>query len=298
MKISEALTKARKALDQISDSRKISKSVSTSKLDSLILLTHAFFVLGKTLTKEQIIFNPDLQLNQKTQEVFFKLIARRANREPVSQIIGKKEFFGEDFLINSDVLDPRPDSETLIELALKTFPLKNHRLKILELGVGSGCLVITLLKNLENALATAIDISCQALEVAQKNATKHRVENRLKLLQSDLFSNIYGFSKKDRKFDLVVSNPPYINSGDIENLQDEVRIYEPRIALDGGIDGLDFYRRIAANVQNFLRPKGKIIVEIGAGQELEIIKIFAANNFILEASKPDLAGIQRALCFS
>ncbi len=285
MKISDALSQARQKLD--------SKGVSNSKLDSLILLTHTFFVLKENFTKEQIIFNPDLELEPEQYKVFFELINRRANREPVSQIIGKREFFGEEFLVNSNVLDPRPDSETLIELVLKKFWQQNQKLKILELGVGSGCLIITLLKAFDNAEATAVDISQKALEIAQKNAINHQVQNRLNLLESDLFQKI----SASKKFDLIISNPPYIASKEIELLQDEVKIYEPRTALDGGLDGLDFYRRIAAKAKNFLNPSGKIILEIGISQKEEIEKIFTEKKFTLEESKQDLAGIERTLCF-
>jgi release factor glutamine methyltransferase len=285
MKIAEALSQARKDLD--------SKGVSNSKLDSLVLLTHTFFMLKIPFSKEQIIFNPNFELSDSQQETFFELIQRRAKREPVSHILGKREFFGEDFIVSSDVLDPRPDSETLIELVLKIFPDKNAKLKILELGVGSGCLIITLLKALKNAEAIAIDISQKALEICQKNTANHQVQNRLKLLKSNLFEAL----NSSEKFDLIISNPPYIASIEIEDLEPEVKIYEPKTALDGGLDGLDFYRKIAAAAENFLQPKAKIILEIGYNQHQEITKIFTEKNFILTASELDLSGVVRVLCF-
>ena len=264
MKISEALSQSRKDLDI--------KGVRNSKLDCLILLTHAL-----CCSKEYIIFNPDAELNIEQQEVFLKMVKRRAAREPVSHIIGKREFFGEDFFVSCDVLDPRPDSESLIELVLENFLQKNNQLKILELGVGSGCLIITLLKAYKSALGVGIDISEKALKIAEKNAAIHQVQDRLQLLQSDLFSALniskqvqdddigslkispFFFARHSEfdsgsmrsqsvenflKFDLIISNPPYIASQEIENLEPEVKTYEPLLALDGGVDGFDFYRKI------------------------------------------------------
>jgi release factor glutamine methyltransferase len=279
VKISEALVKARQDLD--------SKGVSNSKLDVLILLSHALL-----FSKEQIIFNPDLELNPAQQKSFFDLILRRAAREPVSQIIGKREFFGEDFFVSKDVLDPRPDSESLIELVLKNF-LKDQKLTILELGVGSGCLIITLLKALKIADGAGVDISDKALEVCKKNAEHHQVHNRLRLMKSDLFSGL----KPLEKFDLIISNPPYISSSVIENLEPEVRIYEPRTALDGGVDGLDFYRKISAQAKNFLNKNGQIILEIGFDQKEKVIEIFSEKEFLLIDSKSDLSGVTRVLRF-
>ncbi|MBP7710053.1 MAG: peptide chain release factor N(5)-glutamine methyltransferase [Rickettsiales bacterium] len=281
MKISSALAQARLELD--------SKGVSSSKLDSLILLSHALLV-----SKEQIIFNPDRELNEAQQKVFFDLIKRRAAREPVSHLINKREFFGEDFFVSKDVLDPRPDSESLIELVLKKLPDKNQKLKILEIGVGSGCLVITLLKAFQMADAIGVDISEEALKICQKNAETHQVQNRLNLKKSDLFSAL----NPNEKFDLIISNPPYIPSQEIETLEPEVKNHEPRTALDGGADGLDLYKKIAASAKNFLKKDGKIILEIGFGQQKDVTKIFADNGLLLIDSRRDLSGIERALCFN
>ncbi len=280
MKISSALAQARLELD--------SKGVSSSKLDSLILLSHALSV-----SKERVIFNPDLEIDAAEQKVFFDFIARRASREPVSHIINRREFFGEDFFVSKDVLDPRPDSESLIELVFKTFLDKNQKLKILEVGVGSGCLIITLLKAYKAAEATGVDISEKALKVCQKNSETHQVKNRLNLQQSDLFSAL----NHDEKFDLIISNPPYIPSQDIEDLEPEVRIHEPRNALDGGLDGLDFYKKIADQSGNFLKKNGKVIVEIGISQKDEITKIFTQKNSVLVDLGFDLSEVVRVLSF-
>lgn len=280
MKISSALTQARLELD--------SKGVSNSKLDSLILLSHALFV-----SKEWIIFNPDHQLSELQQEVFFNLILRRASREPVSHLINKREFFGEDFFVNKNVLDPRPDSESLIELVFKNFSNKNQKLKILEIGVGSGCLIITLLKAFQEADAIGLDISEEALKICRQNSAIHQVASRLNLKKSDLFAAL----KMGEEFDLIISNPPYIASQEIETLEPEVKKYEPRIALDGGVDGLDFYKKIAATAKNFLKKDGKIILEIGFGQEKNVTNIFESEGFFSRESGLDLSGVVRNLCF-
>ncbi len=316
MKISDALSQSRKDLDI--------KGVSNSKLDCLILLTHAL-----SCSKEHIIFNPDAELNIEQQEFFFKMVKRRAAREPVSHIIGKREFFGEDFFVSCDVLDPRPDSESLIELVLENFQQKNNSLKILELGVGSGCLIITLLKAYKSAVGIGVDISKKALKIARENAATHQVQDRLQLLQSDLFSTLKiskqvqdddigslqnsslfvnhpefdsGFIQSQSaenllKFDLIISNPPYIASQEIETLEPEVKTYEPRLALDGGVDGFDFYRKIAAESKNFLKENGRVILEIGINQQEKIIEFFIKNEFQLIEMKSDLSGIIRSLCF-
>lgn len=281
MKISDLLAQAKNQLEN--------SGVGSSKLDSLVLLTHALSV-----SKEQIIFNPDLEPEQTLQEKFWQMIARRAKREPVSHIIGKREFYGHDFFVTSDVLDPRPDSESLIELVLKKFPQKNSELKILEVGTGSGCLVITLLRLYESSFANGVDISEKALEICRKNAGANQVQNRLELFQSDLFSSLTA----DKKFDLIISNPPYIPSKDVLELEAEVKNFEPHLALDGGADGLDFYRAIAQTAPNFLQKNGRIILEIGFDQKDAVVKIFESENFIFEESQADLAGISRALCFN
>lgn len=280
MRISEALNIAK---SQLRDCK-----IVNFGLDSILLLA---FVL-KT-NKEFIIFNSEKELSKKDEIDFFKLVERRKNFEPISHLIQKREFYGIDFFVNPNVLDPRPDSENLIELILKYYQKNNSSLNILELGVGSGCLIITLLTNLPNSFGTAIDISKEALEVALKNAKTHRIENKLQFLESDLFSNI-----PDVEFDIIISNPPYIPSKEISNLQAEVRIYEPLLALDGGINGLDFYKRIAELSQKFLKKDGKIFLEIGYGQKKEVEEIFIKNNFELIEVKKDLSNIDRALCLS
>jgi release factor glutamine methyltransferase len=264
------------------------KFLDIVSLDVVILLSHSL-----SCSKEEIIFNPNFELNLQQQKNFFELIERRKKREPIAQIIGRKEFFGEDFLVNKYVLTPRPDSETLIELILKNFPDRNQKLEILEVGVGSGCLIITLLKYYPNWLGIGLDISQNAINICQNNIKKHFISKRLQLVKSDLFSAL----NNHQEFDLIISNPPYIEKGEIENLSPEVKIYEPIIALDGGEDGLDFYRRIAFSAAKFLKDNGRIILEIGYGQKERVIEIFNKKNLIFINSKSDLSGIERVLEF-
>lgn len=268
-------------------------AISSAALDTIILL-------AKTLncTKEQIIFNPDLVLDTSQTDNFFSLIALRAKRIPISHLTGIREFFSLNYKVTSNVLDPRPDSESLIELAFEIFPLakyaKKPDFKILEIGSGSGCLVITLLKYYNLAKAVASDISNKALDICHDNAVFHQVDQRLTLLNSDLFNNL----TSENKFDLIISNPPYIPSNDIELLAPEVKLYEPRIALDGGKSGLDFYYKIAAKAREFLKPDGKILLEIGDTQQEKIVEIFNQQQFTLRGSKKDLSAIVRSLCFN
>lgn len=280
MKISDLLALAENQL--------INAGVSNSKLDALVLLTHALSV-----SKEQIIFYPDFEPAENLQKKFLNFIERRTKREPVSQIIGFREFYGYNFTVTKDTLDPRPDSESLIELVLKKFPQHQDPLQILELGTGTGCLIITLLQLYQNAKGFGVDISTAALEICRQNLAKHQLTHRLEITKSDLFSAL----NYNQKFNLIISNPPYIPSSDINHLQEEVKKFEPRFALDGGIDGLDFYRKIAKTAPLFLQKQGRVIVEIGFGQENDVIRIFSDCDFAFEETKHDLASIPRALSF-
>jgi release factor glutamine methyltransferase len=277
MKIFDALKIARGELSR--------SGVNTAFLDSLLLMSHT-----TSSCKEKIIFNPELKLTKCEADIFFSLVARRSKREPISHIIQNREFFGVDFFVNKFVLDPRPDSETLIELALKLFDGKKE-LSILDIGTGSACLIIALLQQFQNAKAVAVDIDENALLVAKKNAATHKLSDKIEFICCDLFAKI------DGKFDLIISNPPYIKSSEIKKLENEVRLYEPILALDGGDDGLDFYRKIANNSADFLKEGGVVILEAGYDQKLTVEEIFLENNFQLKSYKKDLGGIDRALCF-
>jgi release factor glutamine methyltransferase len=259
------------------------EDVPDSKLDARLLLQHA---MG--LTHEQIISDPDLEIVNDHAEIFRRLINRRAAHEPVSRILGTREFYGRTFEVSPAVLDPRADTETLIAAAL-TLPRPK---RILDLGTGSGILAITLLAEWPSAKAVAVDLSPDALAVATRNADLHDVGDRLQLVRSNWFENVAGH------FDLIVSNPPYIPTRDISGLEPDVRTYDPHLALDGGVDGLNPYRKIAAHAASYLNPQAHVMVEIGAGQSSDIISIFRGEGFADAGQWIDLGGHTRVLAFN
>lgn len=263
-------------------------SVASPILDSRLLLS---FVTS--LSKEDIIFkSSQLNISENQRQRYLDLIYKRAKKIPLSHLTNQREFFANNFYVDENVLDPRPDSEALIEMVINEFE-KISFLNICEIGCGSGCLIISLLKHFKNWHGLAIDISNKALIVAKNNAINNQVSTRINFLESNLFKNFCD----DQIFDIIISNPPYIPSNDIENLQDEVRLYEPRIALDGGFDGLEFYRNIANQSRKFLKNNGNIFLEIGYNQHQDVKKIFENNNFKFINFKKDLSGIIRVLQF-
>ncbi len=260
--------KIKELLDYSSNFLKNAKILSYD-LDALLILCNSLGV-----TKEEIVFSKvEDDLVQKNLEKIKSLLVRRSNKEPLSHIVGYRDFYDDKFLVNQDVLDPRPDSEILIESIFNVFINKNSSIKALELGVGSGCLLLSVLKKFVNASGVGVDISKKALNVARKNAHKMNLEDRINFINSNWFKNI-----KDQEFDLIISNPPYIESEQIDSLQEEVKNFEPRIALDGGFSGLDCYKEIASDVNKFLKKEGYLFLEIGIGQEKEVIKIFQDSN--------------------
>lgn len=263
-------------------------SVASAILDAKILIQHV-----SSLSREDIVFKAShLNLSEHQQKKFFDLIQQRAKKIPLTHLTNNREFFANNFYVDENVLDPRPDSEALIEMIIEKFD-KVSSLNICEIGSGSGCLIISLLKHFENWFGLALDISAKALLIAKKNAEINQVLSRINFIQSDLFSNL----PNEKIFDIIISNPPYIPTNEIENLQDEVRLYEPRIALDGGCDGLDFYRKIAEKSQKYLKNHGDIFLEIGYNQHQDVKNIFENNNFKFINFKKDLSGIIRILQF-
>jgi release factor glutamine methyltransferase len=209
----------------------------------------------------QIIARPEQQLSGDTQAKLQAMLARRCAREPLSRILGEREFYGRRYALSSATLDPRPDSETLIEAALDIAAREGWRerpIRILDIGTGTGCLLLTLLAELPLATGLGTDISAAALQTAALNAASLDVASRATFTLADMLDGI------DGPFDLIISNPPYIARGDIASLSSEVREFDPHAALDGGPDGLDFYRRIAAGLERVLR--GSAVLEVGAGQ--------------------------------
>jgi release factor glutamine methyltransferase len=243
------------------------------------------FALAKT--KTFLIAHPEYELTADEETAFQSFLERRANREPFQYITGKQEFYGLDFIVTPDVLIPRPETEMIVENALEILKLRKSS-HFCEVGVGSGCISVAILHNAPTSSAIALDISEKALKVAKLNAENHRVSDRLDLKFSDVFSRL-----ADEKFDLIVSNPPYIPREDIENLQAEVRDFEPLNALTDGGKGLSIIERIITDAPQFLKPRGFLLIEIGIGQADHVREIFAAKIWRTIEILPDLQGIPR-----
>lgn len=261
--------------------------IDSYNIDARILLEHCL-----NATREQLIANKNKCLEENELNAFNILKDRRKSREPISLIIGKKEFWGHDFATNKHTLDPRPDSETLIETVIGLYSNRAKKLSILDLGTGTGCLLLSLLSEYPNSLGLGVDISQEALNLAVKNSESLGLERRGKFILSNWDEKIEG------NFDIIISNPPYIKSEDIKALEPEVSNFDPLSALDGGEDGLSEYRKIASFVPSLLKENGTIILEIGEGQEQDVQKIFETENLKLTEQKKDLAGIIRCLIFS
>ncbi len=279
MKISEALAYGQEKLKEA--------EIPTASLDARILLCEAL-----SFSREKLISSYNDSISEDKQNYYNFLIERRLVREPVSKIVGVKEFWGMDFEVTQDVLDPRPDSEIIIEAVLKSFPQKDYPYRVCDLGVGSGCLIISLLKEYPKSLGVGVDISNEALAVAKKNAEKNKIDNRLSLFFSNWCASIYD------RFDVVVSNPPYIAEKDKFFLEREVYGFDPHQALFGGEDGLDCYRAIAGSLKNILKSDGCAFIEIGYNQRDDVVQIMESNALTLKGEYNDLAGITRCLVFS
>jgi release factor glutamine methyltransferase len=261
--------------------------VEDAEIDARALLGHAL-----ELDRAQLISQSHRILEAREIEVASALAARRLKREPVARIVGRKEFWDQMLQVTPDVLVPRPETETLVEAALDFVVrggLRMEKLRILDIGTGSGALLLALLGELPNATGIGTDISAGALEVARGNAERNGLAARSSFVECNIGEGVQGL------FDLIVSNPPYIPRGDIAALLPEVRDYDPVVALDGGADGLDAYRAIATEARRLLAPGGRLIVELGMGQEPAVRALFTKAGFSVGEARRDLAGIPRAL---
>jgi release factor glutamine methyltransferase len=217
------------------------------------------------------------------------LMQRRMTGESVARIIGEREFYGLAFALNGATLEPRPETELLVDMALDALPKGGH---LLDMGTGTGCIPIAVLANRADARGVATDLSAEALVAARGNAERHDVADRLIFCEGSWFAAL---ASEDGRFDLIVSNPPYINSAVIETLADEVKSFDPRLALDGGPDGLAPYRVIAEQAGNWLKPGGRVLVEIGYDQGGAVAGLFAAAGFSGIAVHQDLNGLDRVV---
>ena len=258
--------------------------VDTPELDARILMGAS---LG--MTREHMLIHATARLNQAQVGRVLGFIARRVDREPVSRILGRREFWSLDFHLSPATLDPRPDSETLIDEALAGIPDRKAPLSVLDLGTGTGCLLLALLSELPNAAGTGIDRSEEAVATATANARRLGFGQRARFAAGD-----WGAGLSER-FDLVVSNPPYIPEAEIETLAPEVVRFDPMAALAGGPDGLDAYRTIVAQLSNLLKSNGKVIFEVGAGQAADVAALLVTAGFSGIGTRRDLAGVERAV---
>lgn len=261
--------------------------IEDADADARILLAHALH-----LDRAQLLAQSDRLLEAREIDTVLPLAARRLKREPVARILGRKEFWSLPLGLTPDVLVPRPETETIVEAALDRVlrgGLRLERLRVLDIGTGSGALLLALLKEMPNATGTGTDIDAGALACARANAERHNLAGRCSFVAGDMAAGLAG------PFDLIVSNPPYVARGEIARLEPEVRDYDPKLALDGGEDGLDAYRAIAAAAPRLLAPDGRLIVELGAGQELSVRALFTNTGLAIVTVRNDLSGIPRAL---
>lgn len=261
--------------------------VEEAEPDARILVGHALH-----LDRARLIAQSDRILEAREVTVISALAARRLRREPVSRILGQKEFWSLPIAVTPDVLVPRPETETVVEAALDFVVrggLRMEKLRVLDIGTGSGALLLALLRELPNASGTGTDISSAALRVARANAGRCGLDTRCSFVACDIASGVQG------AFDLVVSNPPYIERDEIGTLAPEVRDYDPQIALAGGEDGLDAYRAIADEAKRIVAPGGRLFVELGVGQEAAVCALFTNSGLVPGTARKDLAGIPRVL---
>ncbi len=252
------------------------------------------FSAATGLSHEDIIRDPDAAIRPEQAQAFTAMIARRVAHEPVSRILGRREFWSLDFEITPDTLDPRADSETLISAALSMIEDRGRALRVLDIGTGSGCLLLALLSEFPRAYGTGIDISRGALDVAHRNALRLGFSGRAKFIRCDVQSASW-LEQTGGPFDIVISNPPYIENAVIAELAPEVTLFDPFTALAGGVDGLDFYRMITISLVHLLCPDGLVIFEAGAGQAEAVQMLLRQAGLAVSAPHHDLGGVARAV---
>lgn len=264
--------------------------IENAKLDAEVLLLH-------TLKKDKsfLITGSNLKIPKDMREFYQGLVEQRAEGKPVQYIIGEKEFMALPFKVNEKVLIPRADTETMVELAIEELEKRKPGfwgLKVLDLCCGSGAIAVSIAQYIKKIKVTASDISEEALSVARENAAMNQVGKKIKFVQGDLLAPF----KKKPKFDMIISNPPYIKTDIIDTLQKEIKHYEPRTALDGGEDGLDFYRRILPDAAKMLKNNGILLMEIGHDQAEDVRKITEeTENYTDIQILQDLSGLDRIL---
>ena len=275
MNISEAIKRGGNILKK--------NGIKTYKLDCEILISQVF-----KKNRIDMILNSSKKLSDKQIILFNDLIEQRSKKKPVAYLVGKKEFWKYEFEVNKDVLIPRPDTEILIEQTLK---ITNHkpRLEILDIGIGSGCILLTLLKERKSYHGTGIDISKKTLDICRVNAKKLNLFNRIRLFKSDVDNFSFG------KYDLIISNPPYIKKFDLKYLEKDIYDYEPKSALDGGLDGLLQIKKVIINSSKLIKKNGILILEIAFNQTDRVKKILKDNGYFIRDVVKDLAKNNRCI---
>ena len=259
--------------------------IETNSLDARIILREIF-----NFDEKELILNSDLILSESKISKVQKIITRRLNFEPVSKIFGKRDFYNSTFSISDDVLDPRPETENIVEIA-NNFILEKGYESFIDLGTGSGCIILSILKENKNLTAVGVDISIDAINIAKKNSKDMNLEKRSSFLVSNWLSLIYS------SYDLIISNPPYIPSDEIITLSKTVKNFDPIISLDGGQDGLKCYKEIAQDINRVINKNGRVILEIGYNQAHDVIKIFESKEFKLLKIYNDINDLNRILTF-
>ena len=260
-----------------------SKFIVSANLESEILMAEAI-----KKNRKFVILNSNFTINKKDLKNFYKLIKKRSIREPIAYITNKKSFWSSEFFVTRDTLIPRPDTELIIENILKLTKNKNS-LRILDIGIGSGCILLSILKEKKNFYGTGIDISKKCLKISKINAINLQVDQRLKLLKTDVDKFI------SSKYDLIVSNPPYIVKSKLKYLDRDVVKYEPNIALNGGLDGLSEIRKVIKKSSELIKKKGKLILEIGFDQKNKVINLLKKEGFYINNTFKDLANNDRCI---
>lgn len=266
----------------------IKKTLQKADINNPQLVARTFIKEATGLSDADFIAEPDHPVTPEQQAQIESFVARRLAGEPVSRILGEREFWGLSFKVTPDVLDPRPDTETLVEAALDRFK-DNPPTRILDLGTGSGCILIALLHEWSDAQGVAVDISDKALTVARENAERNGVADRITFIQSNWGDSVSG------TFDLIVSNPPYIANHEIPNLAVEVRNHDPILALVAEEEGLRAYRDILSQIKNLLKPGGRVFFEVGHTQAGQVARLSEDVGATLSRIVPDLVGIPRVV---
>ena len=258
-------------------------NLKSYNLDSELLLSKVL-----NYSREKILINLNDKLENKKFTKFKRLIFRRKNNEPIAYILKKKEFWNYTFKLNNEVLIPRPETEIIVREVLN-LTNNNSSKHILDVGTGSGCILLSILNERQKCFGTALDISKKAIKVAISNAKIHHLENKIKFLNIDVDKFNYN------KYDFIISNPPYINNIDLKRLDKDVQLYEPKVALNGGIDGLRVIKKIIKKSKTLLKKNGKLIFEIGKNQMPNVTKYLKNNNFYINNIYKDIQSYPRVI---